>query len=815
MYGESCGLKSIIKGEYRDVFIPVPLKSINISCQLINYVAEVTVLQEYLNVEEGPIECEYMFPIEEESAVIEFTATLEGKTLVSKVKPNEEAEKDYKEAISKGKTGFLAQSVRSDILQIKVGHLSPGARCTISLTYILEAALDTGKIRLTIPTTISPKYVPFHDHSEEAKKIQSIKYDFSTPAPMTFSMEASMKSKIEEVSSPSHKIQTNSSEALDSKGLYTSKTELSSTTSDLDRDIVMLVKCESASGSAVLREQDNDSTILMVSLVPSLIVKSDPNLDVVFLIDCSGSMGGSSIKLARDAINILLHSLPSTVHFNIVRFGSSYKKLFDESVAYSDKTLTKARSAMKELEANLGGTEILTPLRMLLEEKTKVPRRVFVLTDGSVSNSMECLKLARRHNNNTKVFALGIGSSADRHLVKGLARAGLGTSEFTTEEEMIAPKVIKQLKHCLQPNLKDVTINWGESIDTTNSSQAPSTVPSLYTGSRVQVFRAIDNKNASIPSVVKISAEISGQDDDGYAEEIAVDDSVLKGNLLHKMFARKMIQELEEREEMEDKSEVKELITELAMKYQLMSKHTSIVAVDTKENKSSQPMQSRSIHNQVPHGFHGGYRSAPMNAMAMGRRMAPNSVRMFCAAPTMSAPSYRMELDGMERISSPSSRMMKKSKMKESNLMLKQHYVEDEDDEEQEDNDMDMDLLACDSRGSGDDSCEELCDVSSDESPMDKVVSLISLQTAEGYFNKHNKIFTLLKLEEADFNAIFDGTSTDPKVMYTLLIVLALQVRFSDLQACWELVAEKAEAYLSKQSVPDDIREKIQKLIEK
>merc|ERR1719222_1370727 len=133
------------------------------------------------------------------------------------------------------------------------------------------------------------------------------------------------------------------------------------------------------------------------------------------------------------------------------------------------------------------------------------------------------------------------------------------------------------------------------------------------------------------------------------------------------------------------------------------------------------------------------------------------------------------------------------------------HYVEDEDDEEQEDNDMDMDLLACDSVGlvsrdvSNDESCEESCD----ESPMDKVVSLISLQTAEGYFNKQNKIFTLLKLEEADFNAIFDGTSTDPKVMYTLLVVLALQVRFSDLQACWELVAEKAEAYLSEQSVPD------------
>lgn len=791
---ESCGLKSIIKGEYGNCFIPVPLKSIQINCQLINYVAEVTVTQEYLNVEEGPIECEYMFPIEEESAVVSFTATLEGKTLVSKVKPNEEAEAEYKDAISKGKTGFLAQSVRPDILQIKVGHLSPGARCTISLTYILEAALDTGKIRLTIPTTISPKYIPFGDHSEEAQKIKTIKYDFNTPAPMTFNINASMKTRIEEVSSPSHSVKTDSSQEPDAKGLYTSKTELS----DLDRDIVILVKCESASGSAVLREQDNDSTVLMVSLVPSLTVKSDPKLDVVFLIDCSGSMMGSSIKLARDAITILLHSLPSTAYFNIVRFGSSYKKLFDGSVAYSDNTLTKARKAMKELDADLGGTEILTPLKMLLEEKTKLPRRVFVLTDGSVSNSMECLKLARKHNKNTKVFALGIGSSADRHLVKGLARAGLGTSEFTTEGEMIAPKVIKQLKHCLQPNLKDVVINWGDNVDTTNSSQAPSIVPSLYTGSRVQVFRAIDNKNATIPSVVKISAELSGQDqDEGYEEEIAVDDSVLTGNLLHKMFARKMIQELEEREEMEDKNEVKQLITEIAMKYQLMSKHTSIVAVDTKENNTCQPMQSRSIQSQVPHGFHGMYGGGGpqlCNSMAplRGMHMMKCAPMMAMAAPPMMA----SQQDGVSfmsrRRSAPKMKKKQRACMRSAQVSLESDSL---------DEDCADDMLV--------DEVEESCD----ESPLDNVLSLISLQTAEGYFNKDKKMFSALNVQEADIDAIFAGTNTDSKVMYTLLVILALKVRFMDLQACWELVADKAEDYLSKQLAPAGIREKIEELL--
>ena len=63
------------------------MKDIKIDCKLVNYVAEVTVSQKYVNVEENPIECEYMFPIEEESAVIDFKAELEGRTLVSKVRP--------------------------------------------------------------------------------------------------------------------------------------------------------------------------------------------------------------------------------------------------------------------------------------------------------------------------------------------------------------------------------------------------------------------------------------------------------------------------------------------------------------------------------------------------------------------------------------------------------------------------------------------------------------------------------------------------------------------------------------------------------
>ena len=71
---------------------------------------------------------------------------------------------------------------------------------------------------------------------------------------------------------------------------------------------------------------------------------------------------------------------------------------------------------------------------------------MFVLTDGDVSNSEECAKLVRRHNNNNRVFALGLGAAADRHLVKGLARAGRGTAAFTSNNENISAKVMIMVK---------------------------------------------------------------------------------------------------------------------------------------------------------------------------------------------------------------------------------------------------------------------------------------------------------------------------------------------------------------------------------
>lgn len=79
------------------------------------------------------------------------------------------------------------------------------------------------------------------------------------------------------------------------------------------------------------------------------------------------------------------------------------------------------------MSANLGGTNILRPLEEVLKSKPKegYPRQLFVLTDGEVSNTQECIDFVRKHADTTRVFTFGIGNDASQDLVKGMAKAGV------------------------------------------------------------------------------------------------------------------------------------------------------------------------------------------------------------------------------------------------------------------------------------------------------------------------------------------------------------------------------------------------------
>ena len=110
-------------------------------------------------------------------------------------------------------------------------------------------------------------------------------------------------------------------------------------------------------------------------------------------------MRGSYIKSARETLMLFLKSISEGSYFNIVGFGSSYELLFPQSVAYSQESLDKAVSHTQSVDADLGGTELLPPLQHIFGMKTLSgrPRQIFVLTDGSVSNTQACIQAVKKN----------------------------------------------------------------------------------------------------------------------------------------------------------------------------------------------------------------------------------------------------------------------------------------------------------------------------------------------------------------------------------------------------------------------------------
>ncbi|XP_065199314.1 uncharacterized protein LOC135831003 [Sycon ciliatum] len=176
----------------------------------------------------------------------------------------------------------------------------------------------------------------------------------------------------------------------------------------------------------------------------------------------------SFMDQAKSALLLLLNSLPASCFFNIIGFGSRRLRLFKQSTKYTNETLNAARKHVSTLTNNLGGTDLLRPLTEVLEARPILGERalrcVFVLTDGAVCSAdvADMLQLARCHAKHTRIFSLGIGAMAGRKLVRGLARAGNGTSAFVTSSgQDMAEVVVQQLKEALRPPLMAPLVDWG------------------------------------------------------------------------------------------------------------------------------------------------------------------------------------------------------------------------------------------------------------------------------------------------------------------------------------------------------------------
>ena len=206
----------------------------------------------------------------------------------------------------------------------------------------------------------------------------------------------------------------------------------------------------------VCEDQEPESTVIL----------NPDDFFYIFIVDRSGSMGGDRIAVTKEAMKLFIKSLPPQSKFQVISFGDYYAPMIigneglndNPTLSYNEHTVETALTQINGFDADFGGTEIYEPLCVSIDSYSthKKETRIFLLTDGQVSNRDSVIQKALTNKDNIRVYTFGIGSGCDTDLVQRVAANGRGSCSLVGDHDDINTLkglVIAALAHALEPSL--------------------------------------------------------------------------------------------------------------------------------------------------------------------------------------------------------------------------------------------------------------------------------------------------------------------------------------------------------------------------
>ena len=766
---------------------PVPLQGVCVSGSILGRGARVKVAQRFRNEEADALEAVYRFPLPESAAVCGFAAMVGGRRISGSVEEQDKAFELYDDALARGDGAFLLDQERPNIFTLSVGSLPAGAEAVVEIEYVALLDQRCREVRFSLPTTISPRYLPADTPDEDGiPASHRIHPEYAASVPYGLSVEIAVRgaSCVESVESPSHPVNITMGQGNGDELTV----RFASDVARMDRDFVLTVtqRAKEAAGR-VWRSVDERGTWLQLDM--ALDEADEPESapapsshgsgrEVIFVLDCSGSMQGDSISQARRALEVCLRALEKGSRFNVVRFGNTFQSLFPQPREYGEKTLGEALGWLRAVDADLGGTEVLQPLQHVYGAAVPkgVSRSVLLLTDGQVGNEAEVVELVRSHVAGTRFFCVGIGAGPNDHLVRGLARAGGGAAAFIFPGERIEPRVLSLFRQAVSPRISKLQIDWGGADE-----QAP-LEPILLLGEPMSAWARVPRGAA--PAGVTVKAEVEGKAE---AWQLPVVDAGSGQLPIPTLWARERIRGLEEAHQAggrgsrqaRPKAETwRQEVIALAREFGLSCSLTSWIAIEEREEKDRQTgeLVLRKVPVLVTVGWHGVERfgaalssyvgagttpSAPVTTLGL----APADRRPVRGAPGERSSQEPLYLGRPTRSASASGKIIAGQSLRFS-----------------------AEAFQPDAGGTD----------------TDLLMSVLSLQRVDGGFDLTTddlKRFGISASAIARAAASAPGDRAEAlRVLHTALVLALLEARFADARETWFSTVKKSRAWLKKAS---------------
>lgn len=574
----------------------VALQGVRIRAHVAGFAQRTTIEQTFANLEKKPIEAIYNFPLPANAAVCAFEIITDDRILTGKIDEAETAAENYQAAIEEGHGAFMATQVRPDVFTVNVGNLKPEQQVTVSITYVAKLERHEKSMRMAIPTTIAPRYVTASGMNPIDAMIDGDAMNpmraWVVPYGFELQLEIDLGRDLGNVHSPTHAIHSTTSSS------HSRTITLATGLAEMNRDVVIVMDLmEEHAPTAQRTVAPDGATFLAVTFVPEFdetVTQDSPPMETIFVLDCSGSMQGDSIRQARRALELCLRSLSAQDTFNICRFGSTFEMFAREPVSYTQETLRQAIAYVRA-DADLGGTELMAPLKTLLAGKPTrgTCRQIVLLTDGEISNEPAVLKLARDRAQVNRIFSFGIGNSCSHSLVEGIARATHGATEYIGEGEAIEPKVLRTFGRISSPAIRDVTVDSGYA-----TAELATDIPPVFDGEVMSVFVRLSGK---VPELITLKGN-SAQGPVRWTVNIP-HDACADNGVIASMWAREKIGELEDQllgaPLFTGDSQVNPLVTHLvalSKEFNLLTSRTAFIAIEHRsiaERTQGLPAQRR------------------------------------------------------------------------------------------------------------------------------------------------------------------------------------------------------------------------------
>ena len=552
----------------------LPLKSTSVEVRIAGVIADVTVTQHYRNEGQRAIEARYVFPGSTQAAVHAMRVHIGDRVLDAVIREKQRARLEYDNAKKEGKTTALLEQHRPNVFQMNVANILPGDEVAVELRYTELLAPHDAQYGFVFPTVVGPRYNSPQGAAASEKWVATPYHAPGAASPAAFDLRVTLEAPIavKEAASPSHAI------GIDGVGTQLVKIALAGDAPANDRDFILnyrLAGDRIESGLMLVRGEDENFFLAMVEPPRAVPARQITPREYIFVVDISGSMHGYPLETAKVLLQQLIGGLRPSDTFNVMLFSGSNRMLSPASVPATTANINQALRTIREMGGS-GSTEIVPALKRIaaLPKAPDVSRTVIVVTDGYVTVEDEVFRLVRQNLNQANVFAFGIGSSVNRHLIEGIARAGQGEAFVVTRPQEAAAQAERLRRMIASPVLTQVSARF-EGLDVYDVE--PAQLPDVLGGRPVIVFGKWrgDAVQAAAARLV-----VEGRSADGaWRSELAAGDGGDADALRH-LWARRRIAMLGDQEALEGGDRQKAAITELGLKYGLLTQYTSFIAVD-------------------------------------------------------------------------------------------------------------------------------------------------------------------------------------------------------------------------------------------